>query len=135
MRQRTQQLRSQKATVPRHCKFGRNGKPPRAGRPGPTAPSHVEDVRGLGTVPFVGSRQAELSVASTSDHSSAPRRAEISFISRGRIEGVSTVWGGGLPGEVQHLQEEGGELETYCFTSGKKGLQWDITNSPRGNGT
>lgn len=41
---------------------------------------------------------------------------------------------GGLPGEVQHLQEEGGELETYCFASGKKGLQWDITNSPRGNG-
>jgi hypothetical protein len=42
---------------------------------------------------------------------------------------------GGLPGEVQHLQEGCGELETYCFSSGKKGLQWDITNSPRGNGT
>lgn len=64
----------------------------------------------------------------------APKAARSSVESK--LYGNSTTGVmGGLPGEVQHLQEGCGELETYCFSSGKKGLQWDITNSPRGNGT
>jgi hypothetical protein len=37
---------------------------------------------------------------------------------------------GGLPDQVQHLQTEGGELQTHGSTSGRKVLQCDISSSP-----